>query len=203
MAQKQEHRIGLHDRVRIKDTVTHMYPYARVWSEGVVLKRMHDNMGYPLIWIQWDKDHWAYSGEEDRWVLEAHFDKVENNMAEEDKPDFLEAIADLVERYRRDGMPDSALEEDASKVDPRPTGPLTYKDILDKGAEAAAEGEAFVLLVATPETYQGTELVIPRVYMHSKNDASALLLDAAMADYVSQAMARLVQKAQDDGTPSS
>src|SRR3954467_9670267 len=102
MAEKQPHRTKPRDRVRIKDDVTHMYPMARVYSEGVVGDRTHDNLGYPMIFIEWDKDHWAYSGEEDRWVLEAHFDKVEESKMEE-KPDIVEALAKLLEQYRSQG----------------------------------------------------------------------------------------------------
>lgn len=197
MPAKQEHRTQVHDRVRIKDTVTHMYPHARVWSEGTVMKRMHDHHGYPLIWIEWDKDHWAYSGEEDRWVLEAHFDVVENTMAEEDKPDFMDALWELMQQHRKD----TGREEPKPK-DTRPTGPLSYEDILNKGYDAAEKGEAFILVVASPEVFNETEVVIPRIYLHSKNDPSALLLDAAVADYVAQAMGRLIQR-QDDGSASS
>ena len=199
MPAKQEHRTQVHDRVRIKDTVTHMYPHARVWSEGTVMKRKHDDHGYPVIWIEWDKDHWAYSGEEDRWVLEAHFDVVENTMAEEDKPDFMDALWELLKEHRKDSDKE---EEPEPKPDPRPTGPLTYEEILDKGYDAASKGDAYVLIVASSEVFNETEVVIPRIYLHSKSDASALLLDAAMADYVAQAMARLIQR-QDDGTPGS
>lgn len=194
--QKQAHQIGLHDRVRIKDSVTHMYPYARAHNEGIVKVRTHDSMGYPLIFIEWDKDHWAYSGEPDRWVMEAHFDKVENKMDEKDKPDFMEALAELVARFQTEKR-EEKVEEKPEVKDTRPTDDLTYEDILDKGYEAASEGEAFILIVASPESFQGTELVIPRIYMHSKDDASALLLDAAVADYVAQTMSRLVQKVQD------
>jgi hypothetical protein len=193
MPQKQEHRTEPEDRVRIKGDLTHMYKHARVYNEGVVKDKMHDDHGYPLIFIEWDKDHWAYSGEPDRWVLESHFDKVEEKMAAEDKPDFMEALAKLMEQYRS---------KDNVNEDPRPTEAMGYDELLNKASDDARDGLAFIMIVASPESYRGSEMIIPHIYTESKRLDAALLLDATAADYVAQSFARLmtegIQALRDD-----
>lgn len=192
---KQEHQTRVNDRVRIKDYVTHMYPDARVYNEAIVRARQHDQMGYPVIFIEWDKDHWAYSGEQDRWVLEAHFDLVEDQMAEDKKlDDLLNGLSDLVANFRDKDSDEVKSEDKAPSRDPRPTKELSYVEILAEAMEDAEQGDAFIVLVAKPENFNGAEIVVPHVYMHSKREDAALMLDAAMADAAAQTHGRLVAK---------
>lgn len=204
MPENQPHKTKPKDRVRIKDSVTHMYPMARAFSEAVVKKRMHDPLGYPMIFVEWDKDHWAYSGEENGWAFEAHFDRVEETeMAEEKgKPDLAEALAKLLEQYR-------PVQEDSETGSPQENDPdqedgSDYESILAKALEDAQDGEAYIVLVAYPEEYQGTPIIVPRIYTNSKRDDAALLLDATMADFVAQSYSRmvtdLIQARRDNGS---
>jgi hypothetical protein len=88
--QKQEHKVHENERVKLKsDGQDALYAFACAGSEGWVRKLDHDKLGYPMIFVEWDKDHWAYNGEPDKWVMEAHFDKIEdeNKMAETPTPD--------------------------------------------------------------------------------------------------------------------
>lgn len=206
---KQEHRTKVNDRVRIKDSVTHMYPKARVYNEAIVRGRKHDEFGYPVIFVAWDQNHWAYSGEEDRWVMEAHFDLVEDSMADKKNEDFIKGLAELFERWKDDGPLD---EDEADQTDPRPTQDPTYDEVLKAAMKDAGTGDAFIVLVARPEEFNGVNLVVPHVYMHSKLDDAAMMLEATMADYAAQSHARLViqlveqtkrKERKDDGSPSS
>lgn len=202
MPENQPHRTKPRDRVRIKDSVTHMYPNARVYNEATVRRRMHDSLGYPLIYVEWDKDHWAYSGEEDRWVLEAHFDKVEEHkMAAEEKPDFMQALSDLLKQYQdQDAEPEEKTDDEkVSAIEPG----TDYDSVLDKAVEDARNGEAFIIIVATPEEYRGTALIAPHAYVHSKRDDAGFLVEAVMADLVAQNYSRLasdfLQVKREDG----
>ena len=186
MAEKQEHRTKLNQRVRIKDTMTHLYPNARAYNEGFVRKQIHDDYGYPLIYVEWDKDHWAYSGEQDRVVLEAHFDPVEEDMSEE--KDLRELMEALLERL-------NSGEASEPKEDSHPDADdYTYDKVLGRAMQDASEGEAYIVLVAAQESHGDTELLVPHIYLHSKSDESALMLEAAVADHVAQTMIRLAQE---------
>jgi hypothetical protein len=104
MAERQEHRVKIGDRVRVKDSVTHMYQYARVHNEGFVRGLEYDTLGYPLILIEWDRDHWAYSGEDDGWTDEAHFELVEDQMEKDNRfDDLLTGLSNLVSSFQEEG----------------------------------------------------------------------------------------------------
>lgn len=181
-----------------------MYPMARVYNEGFVRQQQHDHLGYPLIYVEWDKDHWAYSGEEDCWVLEAHFDPVEENMADDRFQDLLKGLADLVATYRAENEDEGVPERRDSRLQDEEE--LTYESILQKGLEDALKGEAFLLFVASNQEYQGRQAVIPLLYTNHKNEDAALLLEAAAADHVSRTIGRLIQEniqVRHDGTPGS
>lgn len=172
-----------------------MYPMARAYNEGWVRRQQHDHLGYPLIYVEWDKDHWAYSGEEDRWVLEAHFDPVEDSMAEDKYNNLLKALADVVAKAQSDEAPKSEpVPDDLEEKDKE----LTYEYVLQRGFEAAAKGSGYLLFVAHKEELQGQEVVIPILFMHSKDDEGALLVDTAAADHVAHVAQRMIQDALRD-----
>lgn len=166
-----------------------MYPNARVYNEGIVRKQTHDHHGYPMIFVEWDKDHWSYSGEEDRWVLEAHFDPVEGNMEDNRNNDLAAALGKFLQDWQS-----GQKSEPEPKEDNRPQDELGYDEVLELAAKDARNGEAFIVIVASPESFQGTDLVVPHIYIDSKNDDAALVLEATAADYVAQSMGRLVQE---------
>lgn len=207
------HKTKPQDRVRIKDDITHMYKDARVYNEGIVRARIHDEYGYPLIYVEWDKTHWAYSGEEDGWLIEAHFDLVEDQMAEEKKFDqLLNGLSDLVSSFRENDGDSSEYDNkldgsDYAMAVPAGGAELTFEQVLAKAMAEAKDAEAFVVITAMPEEFAGKDLLIPRVYMHSRRDDAAIMLDATMADLAAQSHARLVlsviEQAKRDGQTRS
>jgi hypothetical protein len=71
----------------------------------------------------------------------------------------------------------------------------------------ARNGEAFIIMVARKEEYGGMSLVVPHIYMHSKRDDAALMLESTTADLAAQSHARLsaqlIDAAKRDNGPSS
>jgi hypothetical protein len=58
--------------------------------------------------------------------------------------------------------------------------------------------------VAHKEELNGHEVTIPILFMHSKDDEGALLVDAAAADHVAHSAQRLIQeylRDKNDGSP--
>src|SRR3954463_12981755 len=62
-----------------------VYSRAVSASQGVVRKRQFDEAGFPLVYIEWDKEHWRFNEEEDGWTFASHF-KV---IGEADPPTIL------------------------------------------------------------------------------------------------------------------
>lgn len=206
----QPHRTEINGRVRIKDDMTHMYPSARVYNEAIVRGQMHDPLGYPLIKVEWDKDHWAYSGEEDRWVLEAHFDPVEGKSSMDKKPDineFTEALASLISDHFGGGEDEAGLKpKPKDKEDNRPDREYNFEETLDLGVDDARNSAAFVLFIATHDQIDDKDVLIPAVFRHSKRGDAELLLEVAISDYVALSLARLVNDAlkdEHDGSSSA
>lgn len=194
MMDKQEFRTRIGSRVRIRDSVTHMYPNARVYNEAIVRARKRDQLGYPIIYVEWDKDHWAYSGEEDGWAIEAHFDLVEDQMAEDKRfNELLGGLSDLVNNFKSEGeTPDESKEK--LEIEPQEESKMTYNEVLDRALEDARDGEAFIVLVARPQEFRGNQIITPHMYKHSKREDADMMLEAVMADIASQAYTQLVMQ---------
>lgn len=173
-----------------------MYPAARDLNEGWVRNRKRDEFGYPAIYVEWDRDHWAYSGEEDGWTMEAHFDKVEESMQNEegnlpapDEPIFQALIKAIKEELQKDnednidktqGEPESV--EDRSE----------YEAAVEEAMQAAHDGIGFVIVVANSMAIDKDEVIVPTVLSYSTRPDAEALLEAQLSDLGAQAHYRSV-----------
>ena len=142
---KQEHQIRVDEKVRLKsDGQDSLYAHADAGAPAWVRDRKHDAMGYPMIFIEWDKDHWSYSGEPDRWTMEAHFEKNEEiQMGSERSPE-----AELFERFQRflesENAPDTM---DGNKK--RLTLEDRRLDAIGKASEMLSDSDGFIIITVT------------------------------------------------------
>jgi len=177
----QPFRIPLKSRVEIKDEVTEVYPLARAYMQGWIRDHRHDRLGYPEVWIEWDKKHWAYNGEKDGWTFESHFNLVEDkSMADSNEAD------DLLARLRKAV---EALEGDPSRgaEESKPSAPEdligasepelpSYEEHLTDALSAATEAEAFFLIALRPVDIHGRHGYSAEVYQSYREDPKSLLL---------------------------
>lgn len=49
-----------------------VYKSAVAGSQGVIKHRKVDDEGFPMVFVEWDKSHWRYAGEDDGWTYESH-----------------------------------------------------------------------------------------------------------------------------------
>lgn len=76
---------------------SNLYTMASSGSEGWADSLSHDELGYPLVYVKWDKEHWAYNGEPDTWTFASHFEAMEDKMDEEEsEPDAVQKIMNLI-----------------------------------------------------------------------------------------------------------
>ena len=59
-----------------------VYPRALAGMQGIVRGTKDDDFGFPQAFIEWDKNHWRYNGEQDGWTFASHFRPVENEEPE-------------------------------------------------------------------------------------------------------------------------
>jgi hypothetical protein len=113
----------------------------------------------------------------------------------------LKALADLVQNFQSDEPVEKKEER------PRQDGQDSYEETLKRAVKDAEGADAFVILVARPEEFDGTEIVAPHIYVHSKRDDAAMMLDATMADAAAQRHAhlviKLIEQAKRDGSAGS
>jgi hypothetical protein len=173
---KQEHHLRINQRVRLKlEGQDALYKFACAGSEGWVRKQKYDELGYPKVFIEWDKDHWAYNGEKDQWVLEAHFEPVKGENMSDDLDTFqmFQKFQQFLASQNGESVPEESTE---------PTVDQRYADALTKANEIAAEADAFLTIAVTRKpTEDGVPALMPIVVNGYKNDESALVLELQLA----------------------
>lgn len=136
----QPHSTKVNQRVRLKtDGQDGLYIYAAAGAPGWVRKQDHDSLGYPTVFIEWDKNHWSYNGEPDRWTMEAHFEPEESTVPVPDgpfDPAMMERFAAFLEFEKHN-------REQEGQPEP---GPVPDEPSLDKQYEVAAE-KAFETMI--------------------------------------------------------
>lgn len=101
MVEMTDFRIPLNSRVSLRDGLDpNLYNgFGVVGSQGWIKKHKVDEFGYPHVYIQWDKDHWAYNGAPDGWTWEDHFNVVEVNMKDNKDKELATRLLDMLREY--------------------------------------------------------------------------------------------------------
>lgn len=67
-------RIG--QEVELAPGMETVYVRGAAGMRGTILGITEDPDGFELVYIEWDKGHWRYNGEEDDWTYALHFRPV-------------------------------------------------------------------------------------------------------------------------------
>lgn len=112
------------DRVRIKNYIDpSLYQnLTTIGNEGLIKSYKEDSVGFPMVFIEWDKNHWTYNGAPDGWTYADHFEKVENSMAEQPKSAVEQVVAnfaqELVAAFEQDkGAKTNPVEDQIGALD--------------------------------------------------------------------------------------
>jgi hypothetical protein len=187
----REPTIPVDSRVVLRGQMEVVYPVAWAGSEGWVREVKWDEDGFERVWIQWDREHWRYSGEEDLWTFASHFRAIDGPGP--DRP--YQTAAEVAEAY-------AEAEADGEAMTPCPDcGDFhvdedpqwqEYYDTLTKAADTAADTDNFALLTiaSPPEDPDGAP--VPILFMHTLKDGDALRLYAQMSALATRAMRALV-----------
>jgi hypothetical protein len=175
--ERQKHKLRRNQRVRLKkEGQDALYEFAAAGSEGWVRDATHDKYGYPTVFIEWDRDHWTYNGEPDRWALEAHFDPVEDNKMSDGNKDFLGGLSpeEFATAFAKFLTNQQAPETNAPASDSPAAEKVAEQAIRDGGAELIKDADSFVL-VATVRNSAGD--LIPRVAQYYRSPEGGLLVE--------------------------
>lgn len=171
---KQQHKTKVNERVRLKkDGQDGLYPAAAAGAPGWVRKQDHDNMGYPTVFIEWDKNHWSYMGEPDRWTMEAHFEPEESTVPEQDpkpRPGIEERFAAFLEFERQNCESEGILEPEPEE----PSLDDQYEESVEGATKILLESDSFIVVAV--RTIDDRELV-PKTVSFYKTPESGLVAE--------------------------
>jgi hypothetical protein len=176
---KQEHSTRINQRVRLKiDGQDRLYQSACAGAEGWVRKQDHDSLGYPRVFIEWDKDHWTFSGEPDRWALDAHFEPVgDNGMNDEE---MFKRFQDFLASEGHAALP--------------PSNDAAYQVALAEAFETAKGDDSFLLVSVKDQgtNKDGLPGYLPTITSYYKDANTGMILEAQLAQFVANGHNQLV-----------
>lgn len=187
---KQEHQTKKGDRVRLKGQGQDaLYEAAYAGAEGQVRGLRHDKLGYPEIYVVWDKTHWTYNGEDDGWTMESHFDILEDDMDSHDNdkhPVSKDLLREMAKQMGYDLVPSES--PNATDLD------AEYERIASAALEAITEGSAFVVLTVREGNSEQGPAKVTEVFNGYKDEVSQYLVEANVSRIGSKAHERVISK---------
>lgn len=182
-------------RVKLQGFADHMYEAAYANAPGWVRKQKRDNFGYPMVFIEWDKRHWSYNGEEDRWALEAHFEPVEEPMNKNPTPpngglppEVIQALANWAltqqsEQTSPESRPEPETREPTNPAEAKSFGTTNekYLEILSSAMDHSAGAEAVMILTVTSKDTSQGPAYTPRLFQAYKTPVAGLLLEMQLS----------------------
>lgn len=160
-------------RVRLRDGVDpNFYGGMSVTGgEGWIRKlTREEKFGFPKVYIEWDKDHWAYNGAQDTWTWEGHFETAGEIMAEDNE--YEEFLAWKEFKKQQKNPPSQDIESSKESFDEEILGMIENKEdlgfltTLEKAMNGLTEAEAFVVVAVQrkkhPSVPQG--VLVPLIY---------------------------------------
>lgn len=219
---KPEQRFNIDTRVKLREGVDpSLYGgFSRVGNEGWIRKRKRDRYGYPQVFIQWDKDHWAYNGAEDGWTWEGQFEAVEENqMADAAQPnnqDELQAtVRGITENFVQAifgalGAPAAQVEPPSDDIAEQPQadaeeseGSDKWEDLATQAGEAITTAPAYLVIALERAEVPGAPpMIIPRVFHAAREPEHALIVQSQLAHVLASlqdaTIARVLEKEADE-----
>lgn len=170
---KREHKLRLEQRVKLKsDGQDALYAYAGAGSEGWVRQRDHDRLGVPMVFIEWDKDHWTFNGEPDLWTFEDHFIPAEEAMADKSY-NLQDQVAEFLEwKKAKEAAEGTVSEPDIDKE---------YLLQLEAAYETAKTASAFLLIAVEDLPGRVGASYSPKVVNFYKNRDAGLVLESQLS----------------------
>lgn len=192
-----EQRFQVDTRVKLREGVDPgLYNgFSRVGNEGWIRKRKRDKYGYPQVLIEWDKDHWAYNGQEDGWTWEGQFEATkENGMDKGTQPDNSGNLEDQVRAIAEDFVKSifSVLSAPVaqSDIDEDPENDEDdWVEDPDRWEELAVQAKASIgnspaYLVMALEYAQGDDsqpTIMPSIFCAARDPKHALMIQSHLA----------------------
>jgi hypothetical protein len=192
---KDTHITTVGDRVRLKDTAVDLYePWGVVGNVGIVKAQKHDKYGYALVYIAWDKRHWAYNGAKDQWTFESHFEVVKDKDmgSEQDKaladafraaiksnPELLDLLKEN-EKSADEVVAETTPEPDTDPIEDPPVEEERkargiydqehYMTLIESASKSLDESSAMAVVVVNKQTIEDDTVMVPTAYVAATDE---------------------------------
>ena len=144
-----------------------------------------------MVFVEWDRDHWAYNDEPNQWTFESHFEIIEegSTVSKKSSDDILRGIAGLIGEYLSDVDNDQGKTQESTAPTPDTAdSPDEFIETIGNAHERATEADAFILISINEERDQaGNDIMVPYVYSSHRNDIAGVLLHAQVAAFAAAA----------------
>lgn len=197
--------------IRLKPEFASVYSLAPAGALAYARRRKIDE-GFPMIFVEWDKSHWSYSGENDKWTFEGHFEPIDKEKSNVGlPPELQQGIEELFAQYAKSqenvegGSQAKAPESALFDLDT----PEEYKELAARASEAAAQGAAFVLFGVQATEHEGERVYVPYVVQSYSDEVAGLFLETQLDEFTSSAFrnaaVELIRRIRrdDEGTESA
>jgi len=187
-------------RIRLKDGIDPSFynGFSRVGNEGIIRKCKLDKYGFPQIYIEFDKNHWAWNGTEDGWTWASHFEAVEENEMDDQQKNNKESLEDTVKGITENFVqalfgamspaeqskpedPGASLDDISDSEDDS----NDWESLLAEAGESLAKSPAYLLIALEyVEAPNAPPMIVPRVFHGARDPEYALIVQSQLAHVV-------------------
>jgi hypothetical protein len=174
--------IPLGSIVELQPGRDNVYTAAHAGATAVVKERKVDSHGYPMIFVEWDKDNWRHGGEEDGWTFESHFEVIETP---EDKVlDVTQQVTEAQTRRDAERCDSCGLVHEDEAED--------YMNTIMDAFDEVSGSEGFIVISVTPDRvrFPGMAIYQPKVFHATLTEDARNVLEAQIVHLASVAHQR-------------
>jgi hypothetical protein len=166
--------------VELKEGREDVYLLAQAGSRAWVRDHRADSMGFMMVFVEWDSEHWTWNGEEDGWTFESHWRVLESPKEEEES--FVSRVLEKVKQSKEE-CPTCGHESD-----PEGDKRQLFLESLMEGVEEAMASDGFFLITVKPITdaENGVTIYAPQLFGEALTDESTKMLEAQMVHLASK-----------------
>ncbi len=154
-------------KVELLAGVEGVYKKAIAGAQGLVTDTRIDE-GFPIVYVEWDREHFRYTGEDDCWTFAQHFQPIEPDI---DLFEFLENPERFLEKI-------FARVKDEEDQDELIEGFIAS---LTKTLNVLADSDGFLVVATKIEadpTNPERSLVVPHVYSGFLSERAMAIIEA-------------------------
>lgn len=186
-----KHTIPLNARVALKGEMANMYEYGCAGNEGWIRGQMKDRWGYPMVKVEWDKDHWAYNGIEDMWTFENHFVPVEKDQTKMTQTDeqLFQAFKEFMATQRSEAQEEPKEEIVVEREEELDAEQQKYAEVLKRAFEDAADADGFLIVMISREQHPQNEreMLVPAAFEYYLTPEARVLTEGQLSQVAAQA----------------